>query len=301
MRTLLFWFVRLCIAPALSAGVPVAFQRRWGSFVALFLPGASGTRAEAMELAGVPTLRIDTVGAQRQRSIVFLHGGGYVMGGAGSHRKLAAHIGKAARARVWLPEYRLAPEHSQPAALKDALAVYAALLEEGQDPAQLALVGDSAGGGLALATALAARDAGLPLPGALVLLSPWVDLGLGGPSIATHSRRDPMVKASWLQACAKAYRGVASDRDAACSPLFANLHGLPPMLIQVGTEEILLSDAERLAEKARAAGVRAELQRHDGLWHVFQLHAGMLREADAAVAAIGAFVEAEALTMRNAA
>jgi len=290
MKLLLFWFVRLFVKPVLANWVPVPIQRRWSAWVGLLLIGPRGCKVQREVIAGISTLRIDTPSSQSGRGVLYLHGGGYVIGGAGSHTKLAAHIGHAATARVWLPEYRLAPEHTYPAALKDALAMYEALISTGQDPAKLTLAGDSAGGGLVLATALAIRDAGMPLPASLVLLSPWVDLSLVGESIVTHAKRDPMLRPSWITWCADRYRGNASASIEGCSPLFANLQGLPPLLIEVGSEEILLSDAERLAERARCAGVPVNLRRYDGLWHVFQLHAGMLREADDSVAEIGRFV-----------
>jgi len=290
MKSLLFWFVRLFLKPVLAERIPVSIQRRWSAWVGLLLIGPRGFKVRRGVIAGTPTLQIDSAGSPSDRGVLYLHGGGYVLGGAGSHTKLAAHIGHATRARVWLPEYRLAPEHAYPAAVDDALAVYTALISAGQAPAKLTLAGDSAGAGLVLATALAIRDAGMPMPASLVLLSPWVDLSLGGESIVTRAKRDPMLSRSWLTWCADGYRGKASASLEGCSPLFANLQGLPPLLIQVGSEEVLLSDAERLAERARRAGVPVSLRRYDGLWHVFQFHVGMLREADASVAEIGRFV-----------
>lgn len=290
MRGLLFWVVRLLVKPTLSAAVPVKLQRLWGRIMGLTLLGPKGAAYRKAREAGVPVLAIAPAQHEPGRCLLYLHGGAYVMGGYDSHRKLAAALGDAAQARVWLPDYRLAPEHPHPAALEDALAVYSALLEQGQDPERLSIVGDSAGAGLTLALALSIREAGLPMPAALVLISPWVDMGLSGDTITTHAERDPMLSASWLRWAADVYRADTSPADAFCSPLYADLTGLPPILIQVGSEEILLSDAIRLHAHARAAGLQCELQRFDGFWHVFQLHYGLLRNAGDAIDGAGQFV-----------
>lgn len=291
MKRFLFWFVRLLVRPAVSPGVPVCLQRFWSGAVGLILLGPRGFSARREDIAGVPTTRIEPVSMRPDRGVLFLHGGGYVVGNARSHTKLAAWVGQAAQARVWLPEYRLAPEHAYLAALKDAFAVYAALLADGQDAAQLTLAGDSAGGGLALATAIAIRDAGLPQPGALVLFSPFVDLSLSGATMTTHAARDAMLKPAWLRWCSDAYRGAARVDDPGCSPLFADLRGLPPMLIHLGSEEILLAAAERLAQRVRAVGAPLQLRRFEGVGHVFQFHAGFLREADESIRVAGEFIE----------
>lgn len=291
MRAILKAVVRGLLKPALSGRVPVVVQRRWGQVVGLTLVGPRGVQSHERRVAGVPLLEITPPSHDPERTVLYLHGGGYVMGGFASHRKLAAAIAVASSSRVWLPDYRLAPEHPFPAALKDAMAVYSRLLSQGQDPSQLFVAGDSAGGGLGLALALALRDAGLPLPAGLVLLSPWVDLSLSGPSISSHAQRDPMLNPSWLRASSEAYRSGMSERDPACSPLFADMAGLPPTLIQVGSEEILLSDAQHLAARMQEAGVDCDQQSFEGLWHVFQLHYGLLDGADQAIAAIGKFIE----------
>ncbi|TXH05940.1 MAG: alpha/beta hydrolase [Nevskiaceae bacterium] len=290
MRRLMFWVVRLLVKPALSPRVPVTLQRFWGSLMGLSLMGPKGATYQQTRCADVPVMKIQPAGDTPLRTVLYLHGGAYVTGGYGSHRKLAAAVGEAAQAQVWSPDYRLAPEHPHPAALNDALAVYRSLLEQGQDPDGLSLVGDSAGGNLALELALAIRAAGLPMPASLVLLSPWTDMSLSGESISTHAGRDPMLSADWLRWAAEVYRGEVALRDPAVSPLFAGLAGLPPMLIQVGTEEILASDALRLHERARDASVPCELQVFDGLWHVFQLHYRLLDASNQAVHKIGAFI-----------
>lgn len=299
MRLVLKWVVRLLLRPALSSWVPVAMQRLWGSAISIAVIGPRDARFEEKRVAGVPTLQVETSSSAPDCAVLFLHGGAYVAGGFGSHRKLAAAVSRAASAKVWLPDYRLAPEHPHPAALKDALAVYSSLLEQGQDPGKLSLVGDSAGGGLSMALAMAIRDAGLPLPNRIALMSPWVDLGLGGQSMITHEGRDPMLKPAWLRWASELYRGGASATQPGCSPLFGDLSGLPPVLIQAGSEEVLLSDSLRLHETLKAAGVDVTLQQAHGLWHVYQLHWGLLQEATQAVEEIGQFILASPDAVRN--
>ncbi|SDX40837.1 alpha/beta hydrolase [Marinobacter mobilis] len=291
MRHAWYWIVRLLIKPMLSSRVPVGMQRIWGRLCGALLRGPRGSRYRSGRLGTVAVLSIYPRKYRSGHGVLFLHGGAYVMGGFGSHRKLATAVGDAAGAKVWLPDYRLAPESPHPAALNDALAVYTGLLEQGQNPDRLSIVGDSAGAGLALTLAVAIREAGLPSPASLVLLSPWVDLSLSGETIASHRRRDPMISADWLQWAGKLYRGHADRADPACSPLFADLRGLPPILIQVGSEEILLSDAQRLHQRCEEAGVACDLREYAGLWHVFQLHFGWLPEADSAITEIGGFIK----------
>ncbi len=233
---------------------------------------------------------VDDPVSSTARVVLHLHGGAYVLGSAATHRGLAAAISRTARAAVLLPEYRLAPEHRFPAALDDALATYEWLVtERGVDPARLAVTGDSAGGGLGLAMLVAARDAGLPLPAAYVGLSPWTDLAGTGASMRELDRLDPWLSSSMVVPAARAYAGETALDDPRVSPLYAELAGLPPMLVHVGGHEILLDDAVRLVERARAAGVDASLGRFEGLWHVFQAFPGT-PEARASLREIGAFV-----------
>jgi len=222
-------------------------------------------------------------------TLLYLHGGGYCIGSARTCRSITGHLAKVTGATVYAPEYRLAPEHPHPAALEDAVSSYRALLGQGIAPESIAISGDSAGAGLSVATAVALRDAGLPLPAALVLISPWVDLTCTGDSHAIVGSRDPLLTTVGVKRWAADYLGERSAQDPACSPLFADLRSLPPMLIQVGSEEIVLADSTRLHERATAAGVAAELHEYPGLWHDFQMYAGMLRESDEAMKEIASF------------
>lgn len=265
------------------------FQRAWMRLVTASTLGASGVQSERGQW-GPPGLWVRHRDSEDRRVMLYLHGGGYTLGSPQTHRGLASHLAAAARCNLLLPDYRLAPEHSYPAALDDAVAAYRALLDRFR-PRNIVIAGDSAGGGLALCTAISLRDAGLPLPAALVLLSPWTDLTLSGETIVSKADVDPMLSRAWLQRAGDAYRGALAASDPRVSPLNAVLDGLPPMLIQVGSDEILLSDAQRLADRARAVGLDVRLQVEEGLWHDFQVHAGVLKAADAAIQRIAAFVD----------
>jgi phosphinothricin tripeptide acetyl hydrolase len=234
-----------------------------------------------------PSARADTV-------VLYLHGGGYVIGSPRSHRHLAAAIARAARARAVVLEYRLAPEHPFPAALEDAVDAYQWLLAQGIAPARVAIAGDSAGGGLTVATLVALRERGLPLPAAGVAISPWVDLTCSAPSYAKNAAADPIVRPAIVAEMARAYLGPVDPRTPLASPLFADLSGLPPLLIHVGSGEVLLDDATRLAERLKAAGVAARLEIVPRMVHVWHWFLPMLDEAQTAVDDIGAFVNAQA-------
>jgi len=240
------------------------------------------------EAGGVPAVRLDPPGAGGD-VLVYLHGGGYGGGSARSHSELAARLARAAGARAVLPEYRLAPEHSFPAALDDALAAYRAVLEEvGGDSRSIVVAGDSAGGGLAVALCIALRDAGEPLPRALALLSPWLDLTCTSPSWDARFKDDPVLDHS-LREAAERYLEGADPRDPLCSPLFADHSGLPPTLVLVGTHEILYDDAVTFAEMAARAGVKVELEIGHELVHVWPIFP-ITPEAVASTARIGRFL-----------
>ena len=222
------------------------------------------------------------------RVVLYLHGGGYVMGSRRSHRELASRIACEAAARVLVLEYRLAPEHPFPAALEDATAAYRWLRKQGIAAGSIAMAGDSAGGGLTLATLLALRDAGDALPACAVCLSPWTDLEGTGPSAQPGGADDPMIPVAALRDMGKLY-AAGELRNPLAAPLYGAYKGLPPLLIQVGTREILLDDSTRVADKARAAGVPVRLEIEEGAPHVWQATPHLPEAADA-VRRIGAFV-----------
>lgn len=228
--------------------------------------------------------------ADPDRAILYLHGGAYVRGSLRSHRPLAARISEAAGIRVLLLEYRLAPEHPFPAALKDALTAYRWLLAGGTAPEHVALAGDSAGGGLAIATLLALRDAGQPLPSGAAVMSPWTDLAATGTSPVQRADLDPWLTPERLEASGSTYLNGADAADPLASPVYADLHGLPPLLVQVGTDEIIYDDSTRLAERAEAAGTAVTLRIWEGMWHVFQAFGHEVPEGRQAIGEIGAFV-----------
>ncbi len=219
-------------------------------------------------------------------TVIHFHGGGYCLGSAVTARSWAAHLSAQTGCRVVLPEYRLAPEHPYPAALEDARAVIRAL--SGSGP--VVVSGDSAGGGLALALVLSMRDAGQELPAGVILLSPWLDLGRDRRADPGLVRRDVLLSPDWLDACARAYAEPSSWADHLISPLRAAHAGLPPLLIQAGTEELLAPDAGLLAASASAAGVDMTYTRWPRMWHDFTLQAGLLAAADSAVAQASWFV-----------
>jgi acetyl esterase/lipase len=227
--------------------------------------------------------------------LLYLHGGAYVMGSRRSHRRLVSHIARASGVRALVPEYRLAPEHPFPAAVDDALAVYRALIAQGIDNERILLGGDSAGGGLATATLLALRDAGDAPPRALVLLSPWLDLGGSGESIRTRAAVDPLFRPADMPAAAAYYCKKSQLREPLVSPVYADLCGLPPIFIQVGDDEILLSDSTRLADKVRHCGGDITLQIWPDMWHVFQFFIGQMPESNRAVRDIAKFIRRHVL------
>ncbi|MCB9752917.1 MAG: alpha/beta hydrolase [Myxococcales bacterium] len=280
------------IAPAFCPEVPLARQREVLDQMGAGAQLPGDVTLEVNALAQVHAERLAPAGARDDQAILYLHGGGYVMGSCASHRALAANIARSTGITTHLPEYRLAPEHPYPAGLDDALAAYRALLDRGLAARRLAIVGDSAGGGLSLATLVRIRDEGLPMPGAAVLLSPLTDLTVSGESIHTRAAADPWIKSSTLTPFAELYRATVDAGDPRVSPLFADLHGLPPLLIHVGDDEILLDDSTRLASRARAAGVEVELEVWPRLWHVFHFFAPLLPEANAALAKVSAFLRA---------
>jgi len=230
------------------------------------------------------------VGTTDNRAVLYLHGGAYTMGSCTTHRALASRIAIASQTPALLPEFRLAPEYPFPAALEDGVAIYRWLIEQGISPQKMVVAGDSSGGGLAIALTVLLRDKDVPLPAAITCLSPWADLELTGESLTTRAQVDPMCSLEESQYHAVHYIGKHDARAPLVSPIYADLHGLPPILIQVGDREILLSDAIRLTECARKDGVDAELEVWDGMWHVWHLFARYVPEGQRAIDKIGAFI-----------
>jgi acetyl esterase/lipase len=267
------------------------------SFAALLdhVPVAADLACEAVDAGGVPSLWIDAPGARRDRVVVYLHGGGYVAGSAHSYRSLAGELGRAAEARTLAVDYRLSPEDPFPAPIDDALAVYRWLLARGIGATSIVFAGDSAGGGLTLTAMLAARDGGLPLPAAGLLISPWIDIDCRGASMQSKAAVDPSLKAGELRHLGQAYRGGVSGggRGGLLEPLAADLSGLPPLLVQIGSSEILLDDATRLAERAGAGDVAIRLEVWPHMVHVWHMFGFMLGEGRDAIREAGIFLAAQ--------
>jgi len=253
-------------------------------------PPPTDVRFTPTAAGGVPAEWVAADGARSDRAVLYLHGGGYCIGSIRTHRQLATDLSRAADARVLLIDYRLAPEHPFPAGLEDAVTAYRYMLDSGVEPARAAIAGDSAGGGLTAATLLALRDRHFALPAAGVCLSAWVDLTLSGASIETKDSVDPIVHRDGLDRMARAYLGGADPRTPLASPLFADLAGLPPLLIHVGSAETLLDDSTRFAERARAAGADVTLEVWDDMVHVWHAFTFILPEARQALERIGAFL-----------
>jgi phosphinothricin tripeptide acetyl hydrolase len=257
-------------------------------------PTPPDVKVERVNVPAAPAEWLRPPSAVPGRVVLYLHGGGYVIGSPRSHRHLAAAIAGAAGASALLLDYRLAPEHPFPAAVEDATAAYRWLLDQATAPEHIVIAGDSAGGGLTVATVLALREARVPLPAGGVCISPWVDLTCSGASYATKAAADPIVRRAGVEEMARAYLGATPPRTPLASPLFADLRGLPPLLIHVGSDEVLLDDAVQLAERAKAAGVDATLEIYDRMIHVWHWFLPMLDEAQTAVEAIGRFVRSRA-------
>lgn len=237
----------------------------------------------------VPGLWITTP-AGRGRSLLYFHGGGYALGSSRAYAEMASWIARAAAARVFVLDYRRAPEYRFPAALDDALLAYRWLLNSGAHPGAIAVGGDSAGGGLTLALLTSLRDRGEPLPSCAFCISPWVDLEMTGASILGKADLDPLLTRPGLQQFADWYLGGQDPRQPLVSPIHADLRGLPPLLIQVGTSEILLDDALRLGERAHAAGVKVALSQYDDMPHVWHVFASFLPQGRQAAREIGDFL-----------
>jgi len=278
--------VRVLVRPALALPLPHRIRRGWFELLAKLDRVPEEFAIAELRLGGVPAERIDPPGST-EGSILYLHGGGYVFGSPRSYRPITSRLAVRSSATVYSLDYRLAPEHPFPAALDDALNAYRALGElSAGEP--IALAGDSAGAGLALVLALRARDEELPSPAAICLLCPWLDLESNG-SLAGHDR-DRALPRVFVERGAAEYLAGHDPRDPRCSPAFADLSNLPPILVHAAGEDILLPEAERFAQRAAEAGTEVEFRRFDALWHDFHAQAGALPTADAAIAEAGEFV-----------
>jgi len=276
--------VRALVRPVLGPRLPVGLQRRWLAAVTRPTPLAVGVDVRSGRLGRRPVEILTPASGDAGTTVLYLHGGGFTTGSPATHRALATHLAAASGATVHVLDYRLAPEHPFPAALEDVLAAFWELLDRGATPARTAIAGDSAGGWLALTTALWLRDSGDPGPAALGLISPWLDLT---GSTWPDDRSDPMLRPAWLRRCARDFGGGTDPGAVELAPLDADLAGLPPITMHVGSEEILLEDAVRLTHRARAAGVPVDLRRLDGLWHVAHASAGLVTASTAAVDSLG--------------
>ena len=275
----------------LPAGASVSEQRRLlREFPARPLP--AGVTVTAATAGGVPVAEITPGGGEPRRVVLYFHGGVYVAGDAFQAADLAWQVGRRAGARVISVDYRLAPEHPYPAAVDDALAVYQALLRDGTAPADIALAGESAGAGLAVATLVNARDHGLPLPAAAFVMSPYADLTLAGATMDTKHAADPLMSRELLQPRIRDYTAGHDPAAGLISPVFAGLSGLPPLIIQAGSHEVLLDDAIRLARQAATADVDVTLDITPGVPHVFQNFYPILDEAAAALDRAGQLLSA---------
>lgn len=275
------------VRPVLNPAVPVPLQRRIVRQAYRSSIPPKRARFENITVGEVPTTRT-TFGDNPHGAVLYLHGGGYIIGSSSTHRGITGHLAKTTGCTIITPDYRLAPEFPFPAALDDAEACWNGLLEAGFKPEHIAVAGDSAGGGLSVALAMRLRDKNQPLPASLTVFSPWVDLTqeqLYAPEC------EPVLQASWTSKAAKLYAGQESLANPLISPLFGDLSGLPPLLIQVGSQEILLNDAERLAEAASGQDVETRLEVYNSLWHVFQVHSGQLERATAAMETAGQHIK----------
>jgi acetyl esterase/lipase len=287
---------RQALAAMFAAGSPlespsIAEQRAQIDAMGTNFPVGEGTEVQPATMGGVAGEWVRAKGVRRNdAALLYLHGGGYVIGSPRSHRHMLAPLSGDSGVPIFSADYRLAPENAFPAAVEDGVAAYKALLDSGIAADHLAIAGDSAGGGLTIATLVAAKEKGLPMPACAVVFSPWVDLSQGGESFRTRARRDPMVQKDGIDQMAAAYLGGADAKTPLASPLFADLGGLPPLLIQVGTEESLHDDSVALKTRAEAAGVEVSFESWGGMIHVFQAFHPILAEGRDALARAGAFI-----------
>ncbi len=284
---------RLLRDAPLDLGGDVTEQRVIFEEMMTTIPVPADVTTSSGSLGGVPVVNVEVAGADRERTIFYLHGGAYAIGTAASSVGLASDLARHAETRLITVDYRLAPEHPQPAAIEDAVTAYRGLLDSGVSPATIAVAGESAGAGLTAALLVALKHAGLPQPTAALLMSPWADLTLSGDSISGKAALDPALTPEGLARRAADYLANSDPAMELVSPIFADLSGLPPLLIQAGSHEILLDDATRLAAHAAAADVAVTLEVTPGVPHVFQGFAAMLDEGEVALTSAGNFLHAQ--------
>ncbi len=272
------------------AKVDVRKIRRLWNFLGGMMITAFGVKIARDEINGLYAEWLTPKDRMDGKLLLYLHGGAYVLGGCDMYRQMVSHMARAGRIQALLPEYRLSPEHKYPAAIDDAVGIYRTLLQQGIKPESIIFAGDSAGGGLAVATLLTLRDAGDPLPAAAVLLSPFLDVSGSGESMQSRAMQDPWFHAEDVLTIADYYCAAKQRREPLVSPVFADVGGLPPLYIQVGDDEILLSDSERIAQKIEVAGGEVELEVWPEMWHVFQMFIGKMPESGRAIRKIGDYV-----------
>jgi len=269
-------------------GPTPAEMRAWFEDLVKASPAPPEARLEP-STCSVPASWLTPPGARTNQVILYLHGGGYILGSPATHRELTFRLAQAAGTRALLVDYRLAPENQHPACVEDAVAAYRWLLSQDVAPRSIAIAGDSAGGGLTLSTLIALRDAGVPLPGCAVLFSPWADFTGSGESAKTNAGKDPLIPPEMLATLTPVILGGKDPRES--SPLFAKHQGLPPMLVQVGASEVLLDDARRLCESVKAQGGEAVFDLWESMVHGFHAFPTFVPEAVKAVEQAGAFIQ----------
>lgn len=279
--------------PVVPEGASLEEMRAGIDAMGGMFPSLDDVTAVAVDAGGVDAEWFDVNGGDTGRVLLYLHGGGYVIGSVQSHRPMIERITKASNGRVLALNYRLAPEHPFPAAVEDAVAAYRWLLDQNVAPGRIAIAGDSAGGGLTLATLLAIRDAGLAMPACAVPISPWTDMECTGASIESRAAVDPIVQKEILLQMGGTYLNGADPKSPLAAPFHGDFTGLPPLLIQVGDAEVLLDDSTRLEQKLKDAGVEVTLEVWDEMIHVWHLFAPMLDKGQEAIDRIGAFVQAQ--------
>ena len=283
-------FVKCYLAPKFKTNKTIEAHRSTMERLSKLTLLPAGTKTEPVSLDGINAEWVSTGKVPENKVILYLHGGAYTFGSSNTHREIAARMSKYSGFKVLVLNYRLAPEFPYPAAIEDSTNAFRWLVRSGISPDNIAVAGDSAGGGLAIATVISLRDNGDPLPGSVVCFSPWIDLEGKGGSDKGIIDSDPMVKPEWLDCMAALYASDNDLRDPYLSPLYADLKGLPPILIQVGSDEILLSDSRRFTDDAVKAGVEVTLDVWDKMWHVWHLFGGMMPEGARALKEAGEFI-----------